>query len=121
MSAIAIAVDAARDAAQRRHTDAAESYTDRYERTSAAVFRDLRAASTADLGETLWCTLDGIGSDSRLELLDAVLSAARDLTVAEYGDETQRRLAMARVIAAYRIAEATAVERITDTRMREDV
>ncbi|MBK7822979.1 MAG: hypothetical protein IPJ61_18515 [Tessaracoccus sp.] len=119
MSAIAISIDAARDAAHRRHTDEREAYTARYESTSAAVYDELRAAGQELLSETLWSALDGDGmrTASQLHLLDAVLAAARDLTAVEYKTDVERSIAVARVINAYRIAEASAVVRIADGRM----
>lgn len=116
MSAVAIAVDAA----HRAHTDADEAYTRRFECMWADANKQVRVADAKTLGELLWSYLDGIGSDSRIELLDDLFAACRDLTAAEYGDDAPRRAAMARVINAYRFAEATAVCRMVDNRMGED-
>lgn len=122
MSAIATAADAARDAAHRQHTDELEAYTARYESTSAAIYDELRSAGPELLSETLWSALDGDGmrTASQLHLLDAVFAAARNLTATEYKykSEVERNIAVARVINAYRLAEASAVVRIADERTR---
>lgn len=120
MSAVAIAVDAARDAAHRAHTDAAEAYTRRWEQICAETQAEIRSADPKLLGELLWSYLDGIGPDSRLELLDEVFAACRELVAAEYSGEAPRRLAMTRVINAYHLAEASAVCRRVDARIAED-
>ena len=117
---LAISVDADRDAAHRAHTDAAESYTRRWERMCTEAQTEIRSADPKLLGELLWSYLDGIGSDSKLELLDALFAACRESVAAEYAGDTARYLAITRVINAYRLAEATAVCRMVDNRMSED-
>lgn len=119
MHAVAIAVDAARDAAHRAHTDAAESYAARYTRACDEVFAEIAAADAERLGEIVWSALDGI-NDSKLHLLDEVFAAVRDLTSVEFGPSAERELAAAAVINRWRFAVASAVVRIVDNRMRED-
>ena len=118
MSAVAIAVDAARDAAHRAHTDAAEDYTRRCERACAEVFAEIETANAELLGEIVWSALDGI-EDSKLHLLDEVFAAVRDLTAVEFGPSAERALATAAVINRWRFAVASAVVRIVDNRMQE--
>jgi hypothetical protein len=119
-SDIAIAIDAARDAAHRRHTDAAEDYTRRCERACAEVFAEIETASAERLGEVVWSALDGI-EDSKLHLIDELFVLVRGLTAQEYrGDASALRIETKLVMAKWREIAATAVTRIVDNRMRED-
>jgi hypothetical protein len=118
-SDIAIAVDAARDAAHRARTDAAEDYTRRCERACAEVFAEIETANAELLGEVVWSALDGI-ADSKLHLIDELFVLVRGLTAQECrGDANALRIETKFVMAKWREIVATAVTRIVDNRMQE--
>jgi len=105
------------DVAHERRNADRQSYTDRYERACSDLHAEISTADAEQLGEMVWSALDGVGIDSKLHLLDELMLACRDLTAVEYGDQSERRIATARVISAWRLACATAVVRIADQRM----
>lgn len=118
MSAIAIAVDAARDAAHRAHTDADESATRRFYRLTADVAREIETVPAPELGEVVWSVLDGIGDDSRLSMLDDVLAAVRDMAGAR--SPFSALAAACSVVLAWDRAKDEVIRRVVNTRMRED-
>lgn len=115
MSAIAISVDAARDAAHRAHTDARESFTTAIERAESDAFAELRAASVADLSRIVFRELNVPGPKDAVYLIDQLIAAARRVTACEYGgDDAERRIALHGLTSAYRLIEATCACRMAD-------
>ena len=117
-SGISIAVDAARDAAHRARTDAAESDAFRRVRLTAEIEREIETAPASELGEVVWSTLDGVGDDSRLSMLDDVLAAVRDMAAAR--SPFSSHAAALSVLMAWDKVKDEVIRRVVNNRMRED-
>ena len=117
MSTIPIAVDAARDAAKRASDDADESYFRRRDRVTTEIAREVECASSRELAEILWSTLDAAPDGSRLHLLDDVLAAVRNMAAARTAFSAHA--AACSLVLAWDKAKNEVIQRTVNARMRE--